>query len=157
MKRYWHPEHCSDDSDAVTLIMAHGTGLVKEHWEPTLEYLYDMVGGGAVKIREAWSIEASNHGDSAALNQDVLSWGYTPVCESSCLIMILLASASGCECSVVVGWEEYARSIHAFLAGLGTGVNVDFSTRNLVGVGHSMGATTMYAAALVGAAASTYR
>lgn len=42
-----------------------------------------------------------------------------------------------------VGWEEYGRTVHGFLAGLGTGVDVDFSTRRLVGVGHSMGAVAM--------------
>ncbi|KAJ3554135.1 hypothetical protein NM688_g3260 [Phlebia brevispora] len=125
-KRYWHPEHCSDAPEALTLIFAHGTGFVKEHWEPTLEDLYDAVRdantrGREVQIREAWSIEASNHGDSAALNEEVLMWGYTPV----------------------FAWEEYARSIHAFLTGLGKGVDIDFFSRNLVGVGHSMGAIAL--------------
>ena len=89
-KRYWHPEHCSDAPDAVTVILAHGTGFVKEHWEPTLEDLYALLTrsgdhhDAGVRIREAWSIEASNHGDSAGLNEEILAWGYTPVCESSC-------------------------------------------------------------------------
>ncbi|KAF7792206.1 hypothetical protein EIP86_003239 [Pleurotus ostreatoroseus] len=121
-KRYWHPQHCSDAPDALTLIFAHGTGFVKEHWEPTLEDLYDIVSrddnaNPKVSIREAWSIEASNHGDSAVLNEQTLLWGYTPV----------------------FGWEEYARSIHALLTGLGTGVPINFTARKLVGIGHSMG------------------
>lgn len=36
-------------------------------------------------------------------------------------------------------WEDYGRSVHMFVAGLGTGIPVDFSTRKLVGVAHSMG------------------
>lgn len=44
----------------------------------------------------------------------------------------------------IVDWQEYARSIHAVLANLGTGINVDFRSRKLVGVGHSMGAVSMY-------------
>ena len=44
---------------------------------------------------------------------------------------------------IIVGWEEYARTLHAFLTGLGTGVDVDFSTRRLVGIGHSMGAVCL--------------
>ncbi|KAI0828202.1 hypothetical protein BC628DRAFT_1409294 [Trametes gibbosa] len=36
-----------------------------------------------------------------------------------------------------------ARAVHLFLAGLGKGVDVDFSKRKLVGVGHSMGATAI--------------
>jgi len=43
---------------------------------------------------------------------------------------------------MAVGWEEYGRSIHLFLAGLGTGVDVDFTGHKLVGVGHSMGAVS---------------
>ncbi|KAF6744336.1 hypothetical protein DFP72DRAFT_826186 [Ephemerocybe angulata] len=66
--------------DALTLIFAHGTGFHKEQWEPTIAELERRVGDG-VKIREYWSVEAPNHGDSAALNEDVLKLGYTPVCE----------------------------------------------------------------------------
>lgn len=64
---------------------------MKEHWEPTLEELYELFAqspngrsnlkDGKVMIREAWSIEAANHGDSAVLNEQTLLWGYTPVCK----------------------------------------------------------------------------
>lgn len=43
----------------------------------------------------------------------------------------------------LVGWEEYARCLHAFFAGLGSGINVEFRTRTLVGIGHSMGAISL--------------
>ena len=39
-----------------------------------------------------------------------------------------------------VSWEHYTRGVHAFLVGLGTGVDVDFSKRNLALAGHSLGA-----------------
>ena len=42
-----------------------------------------------------------------------------------------------------VSWEEYARAVHLVLNGLGKGINVDFKSRNLVGVGHSMGASAL--------------
>lgn len=42
-----------------------------------------------------------------------------------------------------VGWQEYARGLHALLSGLGTGVDVDFSTRRLVLIGHSFSATAL--------------
>lgn len=45
---------------------------------------------------------------------------------------------------ITVAWEEYARSLHDFLTGQGTGIPVDFSTRRLVGIGHSMGALSLY-------------
>ncbi|KAI0772766.1 hypothetical protein BD413DRAFT_33703 [Trametes elegans] len=36
--------------------------------------------------------------------------------------------------NIVFPWVEYARAIHLFLAGHGRGVDVDFSSRKLVGV-----------------------
>lgn len=42
-----------------------------------------------------------------------------------------------------VSWEDYGRAIHLILNGFGKGIDVDFQSRNLVGVGHSMGATAM--------------
>ena len=44
----------------------------------------------------------------------------------------------------VVPWGEYARSVHDFLTGQGKGIPVDFSSRKLVGIGHSMGAVALY-------------
>ncbi|KAI0689538.1 Alpha/beta hydrolase family-domain-containing protein [Cytidiella melzeri] len=130
-KRYWNTAYRQslDDADAedtaLTVVFAHATGYHKEHWEPTIEDLYDVVqeagSGNAVKIREFWCIDAPNHGDAAVLNDELLSWGHTPVFD----------------------WQEYARSIHAVLAGLGTGIDVDFRSRKLVGVGHSMGAVSI--------------
>jgi hypothetical protein len=84
-KRYWHPDHCPTDPDALTLICTHGTGFHKEHWEPALEDLYAHLASSAravpgVKVREAWSIECPNHGDAAVLNEDALRWGYLPAC-----------------------------------------------------------------------------
>lgn len=39
----------------------------------------------------------------------------------------------------VASCEYHARAVHAFLAGLGTGIDVDFSRRRLALVGHSLG------------------
>ncbi|KAI0329983.1 hypothetical protein GY45DRAFT_1324220 [Cubamyces sp. BRFM 1775] len=121
-RQYWTPDCSRDDPDAVTLVFAHATGFHKEHWEPTLEHLFaGLRDQGAVKVRDAWCIDAPNHGEAAKLNERTLQWGYAPV----------------------FPWEEYARAVHLFLAGLGKGVDVDFSTRKLVGIGHSMGATAI--------------
>ncbi|KAG2007365.1 zuotin [Coprinopsis cinerea AmutBmut pab1-1] len=118
--RYWDPE--TSAVDGVTVVFAHGTGFNKESWEPTIEDVQKALEGNqTVRVREYWSIDAPNHGDSAALNQETLKVGYTPI----------------------FGWEEYARSIHLFLSGYGKGVDVDFSKRRLVGVGHSMGAVSL--------------
>jgi len=121
-----------DNKDAVTLTLAHGTGFHKESWEPTLEELNDILRSqsslstGGVKIRDVWSIDCPNHGDAAVINEDVLGWGYTNA----------------------FGWEEYARSIHLFLTGQGTGVPVNFQTRKIIGIGHSMGAIALMLAGM---------
>ncbi|KAJ7594117.1 Alpha/beta hydrolase fold-1 [Mycena floridula] len=121
-KRYWDASSPAyNDPDALTLIFAHGTGYHKEQWEPTIEELYNLLGQGALKIKEVWSLDAPNHGDAAIANEKTLQYGYEPI----------------------FGWEEYARSIFAFLTGLGTGIDVDFSKRRLVAVGHSMGANAL--------------
>ncbi|KAJ7432133.1 Alpha/beta hydrolase fold-1 [Mycena galericulata] len=123
-KRYWSPSSpYLNDPDALTLILTHGTGFHKEHYEPTLEDLYSMMLArpGGPKIREAWSIDSPNHGDAAVLNEKTLLWGYEPI----------------------FGWQEYARGLHAFLSGLGTGVDVDFSTRRLIFIGHSFSAVSL--------------
>jgi len=42
-----------------------------------------------------------------------------------------------------VTWEEFAQAIHLILNGFGKGIDVDFKSRNLFGVGHSMGAAAI--------------
>ncbi|EMD37143.1 hypothetical protein CERSUDRAFT_155653 [Gelatoporia subvermispora B] len=124
-KRYWDlTQDFSNDTDALTLILAHGTGYHKEQWEPTIEDLHGILqsyGSRTLKIREIWSIECPNHGEAAVLNEHTLNWGY----------------------DTYFDWQEYARSIHIFFTGLGKGVDVDFSGHKLVGIGHSMGACAL--------------
>ncbi|KAG6901619.1 hypothetical protein C0995_009959 [Termitomyces sp. Mi166 len=123
-KRYWKPDSkYLNDPSALTLIFTHGTGFHKEQWEPTIDELYALLDheDGRLRVREVWSIDAPNHGDAAVLNENILITGYEPI----------------------FPWEEYARAIYTFLTGFGTGVDVDFSTRRLVGIGHSMGAVCL--------------
>lgn len=70
-----------NNPDALTLVFAHGTGFHKEQWEPTIEDLQQFAEETGLKIREVWSIEAPNHGDSAILNEETLKLGYSQVCE----------------------------------------------------------------------------
>ncbi|KAF9037746.1 Alpha/beta hydrolase fold-1 [Panaeolus papilionaceus] len=125
VKRYWIEDSpYLNDKDALTLIFAHGTGFHKELWEPVIDDLYTASarGGGHVKIREIWTIDCPNHGESTRLNAEALNVGPNQV----------------------FAWEEYSRSIHLFLNGLGTGVEgVNFSDHKLVGVGLSMGAVSL--------------
>lgn len=83
-RQYWSSDCARDDPDALTLIFAHATGYHKEHFEPTLEHLFALLrGSGKAKIRDAWCIDAPNHGEAAKLNEKTLQWGYVPVCTSS--------------------------------------------------------------------------
>ncbi|KIK62974.1 hypothetical protein GYMLUDRAFT_41275 [Collybiopsis luxurians FD-317 M1] len=131
VKRYRNP---SWTEEGLTLIFAHGTGFHKEQWEPTIDDLLDIIHQqhAEIKIREIWSIDAPNHGDAALINEKTLQWGYEPVFR----------------------WEEYGRSMHAFLTGrgrtsLGSKLggkivnNFDFTSHTLVGIGHSMGAISL--------------
>ena len=49
----------------------------KEQWEPALTQVFELAAGSdpshTVPIREAWALDAPNHGDSAVLNRDVLT------------------------------------------------------------------------------------
>lgn len=82
-KRYWKAEtQRTNDEDALTLVLAHGTGFHKEQWEPTIDDLFAVLDQQqTVKVREVWSIDAPNHGDAAILNEGALRWGYTPICK----------------------------------------------------------------------------
>ncbi|KAF8553493.1 alpha/beta-hydrolase [Imleria badia] len=132
-KRYWigelGPEGNDHDTffrtreDFRTLVFIHGLGCHKEHWEPTVERLFEHEQAStatSIRFRDMWSLDLLNHGDSAILNEEVLRWGYD-----------------------IFSWEDHARGVHAFLAGLGTGVDVDFSKRRLALVGHSIGSSVL--------------
>ena len=156
VKRYWVPEFESKDPDAATLILAHATGFHKELWEPVLEELYDQMvvssgtNSSVPKIREAWAIDCPNHGESAVLNEETLLSGYRPVCmfcASSNRGFYLIRVSKPSWTDHTVSWEEYARAIHLVLNGFGKGIDVDFMSRNLVGVGHSMGSSALSALA----------
>lgn len=80
-KRY---PNLSDERNGVTLIFAHGTGFSKELWEPIIGRIFaaENAKPDGLCIREAWSIDAPNHGDAAALNAAVLQSGaYDSTCE----------------------------------------------------------------------------
>ncbi|KAK0205878.1 Alpha/beta hydrolase fold-1 [Desarmillaria ectypa] len=121
-KRYWTSSPASQCSDASTLLCLHGTSFHKESWEPTLEKIFDLASfGGSVWIREAWTLDCPNHGASAVLNEATLQ---TP------------------EFYLNFNCEKYAQAAHRFL--LSKSVHgIDFRTRNLVGVGHSLGGVAM--------------
>ncbi|KAF9474607.1 hypothetical protein BDN70DRAFT_884596 [Pholiota conissans] len=125
-KRYWVPEFNkhAENPAAQTLIVLHSTSFHKETWEPTLTDLFEMASQPRPKatIREAWAIDCPNHGEAGERNRKTLKGpGFE---HFSC--------------------EKYAQAVHRFLsAGLIGGAGVDFRKRNLVGIGHSLGANAM--------------
>lgn len=53
----------------------------KEHWEPTLERLFELddQNKNATRILEAWSLDYPSHGEAAELNEKVLVRRGTPL------------------------------------------------------------------------------
>ena len=82
MKRYSN----LGEQNGVTLILTHGTGFHKELWEPIIERIFadSAKSSSGLRVRDAWAIDAPNHGDSATLNAPLLESGaYDLICESS--------------------------------------------------------------------------
>jgi pimeloyl-ACP methyl ester carboxylesterase len=82
MKRY---PNLGDQRNGFTLIFAHGGGFPKELWEPVIERILvtENAKPNGLRINEAWSIDAPNHGEAAALNAALLQSGaYDLMCES---------------------------------------------------------------------------
>ncbi|KAJ3824157.1 hypothetical protein F5880DRAFT_1480833 [Lentinula raphanica] len=65
----------STSKQGLVLLIAHGTGYHKEHWEPTIEQLFVLDSQHPSRtphIRECWAIDAQNHGEAALLNEQVI-------------------------------------------------------------------------------------
>ncbi|KAF8351703.1 hypothetical protein F5887DRAFT_931961 [Amanita rubescens] len=126
-KRYWLPEFVANqgDPDALTLILLHSTSFHKETWEPTLDQVFKLMcrPGSGVKLREAWALDSPNHGEAVLYNEHVLRQD---------------------EHAEVFTCQKYACAVHSFLtAGINEGAKVDFASRRLVGIGHSLGANAL--------------
>ena len=88
-KRHWIGELCPDTDDhdtfsktredVLTLVFMQGIGAHKEHWEPTIQRLFEnqqAATQGTVRFHDMWSLDMANQGDSAILNEETLLWGY---------------------------------------------------------------------------------
>ncbi|KAL0067007.1 hypothetical protein AAF712_005996 [Marasmius tenuissimus] len=60
--------------DGLTLLFAHCIGSHKEYWEPVVEQLFSAQSNikHSYRIREIWSFDWQNHGDSAVANEQIL-------------------------------------------------------------------------------------
>ncbi|KAJ6546687.1 Alpha/beta hydrolase fold-1 [Mycena vulgaris] len=122
-KRYWLPafEANVNDPAALTLLLLHATSSHKETWMPTLDALFALASSAdsPVKIREAWCLDCPNHGASGPMNATVL-------------LQPEFFHNFSC--------ERFAQAAHHFLSVSPYHVaGLDFRTRNLVGIGHSLG------------------
>ncbi|TCD63561.1 hypothetical protein EIP91_005232 [Steccherinum ochraceum] len=109
-----------EDDEGVTLLLAHANGLHKETWGALVGYLFDAMGKSeGVTVREAWSIECPNHGESAVLNEAAIERVHKGEWN---------------------GWE-WPRAIHTFLRSKPAGVDFFAPSvkRKIVGIGHSQG------------------
>ncbi|EEB92180.1 hypothetical protein MPER_09348 [Moniliophthora perniciosa FA553] len=67
-KRYY--THGQTNPEGLTLLFAHCIGTHKEHWEPVIDKLFNS--NSRQRIREAWTFDWQNHGDSAVINKEKL-------------------------------------------------------------------------------------
>ncbi|KZT41903.1 hypothetical protein SISSUDRAFT_1030854 [Sistotremastrum suecicum HHB10207 ss-3] len=106
----------------ISLIFLHATSMFKECFEPVIDLLftgYSSRSGKSPVIDEVWSIECPNHGYSAVLNADDIRIHNPETWQT----------------------HEYADAAYAFLRGRPGGH--DLPKKNLVIIGHSMGAFMM--------------
>ncbi|KAK7684542.1 hypothetical protein QCA50_012489 [Cerrena zonata] len=63
--------------DGLTYIFMHNAASHKEVWEPIIQHLFQLSSDpklpSTCRVREAWSLEWQNHGESALLNTESLS------------------------------------------------------------------------------------
>jgi len=105
----------ADGGDGSTLLLAHASGTHKEHWEPTIERLFELAteSSGLFNIREVWAVDWPTHGDSAALNAGFLR-----------------------DSSVGTSISDWAEAIAAF-------VKTNLASHRIVTIGHSAGCSAM--------------
>ncbi|KAI9056778.1 alpha/beta-hydrolase [Trametes sanguinea] len=112
-KRYI-PE--SSNRDGYTLLFFHCAGSHKEAWEPTIESVLPVIdpAAGLPIVREAWSFDMQNHGESATWNLEALKTLDHPLTV-----------------------EDWADGFKAFIA------SGALDGHKLICVGHSLGASAM--------------
>ncbi|KAJ7292696.1 Alpha/beta hydrolase fold-1 [Mycena rebaudengoi] len=114
----------ADSEDALTLIFTHALGVHKETWETTVAHIFSLCSSGLsrVKIRDVFSIESPNHGESSMINADEIAK------------------------QAVTNWpREYANATQRFLTvGALEGARIDFMKRKLIGISHSIGAVALF-------------
>ena len=69
----YRPQQRAENSNRdISLIFLHGVGSYKEVFEPVIVELLVLWNSSRLRIREVWSVECPNHGQSAVLNEHLL-------------------------------------------------------------------------------------
>ncbi|TBU43562.1 alpha/beta-hydrolase [Dichomitus squalens] len=74
-KRYSRDDSTGcNPSGALSLLLAHGSALHKEQWEPTIEALFAIQDSCSRRalVHEAWAVDWQSHGESAVINDNAL-------------------------------------------------------------------------------------
>ncbi|KAI0031763.1 Alpha/beta hydrolase family-domain-containing protein [Vararia minispora EC-137] len=134
-------------SGRFTLVLMHGISVHKETWEPVLQELFSIKGtkDGQNLVKEAWSIECPNHGESAAVNNENLTnfEKTNDACASSCY---RTEDTPMADPSPVSG-DIYPEAVHRFISSRPGGM--DLLQRELVFLGHSMGGIALVSSAVL--------
>ncbi|KAF8606382.1 hypothetical protein BDV93DRAFT_553555 [Ceratobasidium sp. AG-I] len=132
----------------ITIFAVHAGGFHKEIWETTFKQIIaclESKGSGPVFIEEIWSMDLVNHGDSAIINeaylQDACLWADNARDIANCLLNYLPETTSS------------TQDIPFILPPLSTALSKTrkekgFSSRTIVGLGHSVGASSMLRGAM---------
>ncbi|QRW13439.1 alpha/beta hydrolase family protein [Ceratobasidium sp. AG-Ba] len=139
------PARVPSDSPGVTLIVAHATGFHKEIWDTTFRFIISSLQRNArtSDIAEIWALDAANHGDSALLNEgkigDIYEWSDHTRDIANFIINYLPESPMECKDNLL---PLVTKSVS--LQRMSNG----FSSRTIIGLGHSFGGCTLMRAAL---------
>ncbi|KAF9514149.1 hypothetical protein BS47DRAFT_1392726 [Hydnum rufescens UP504] len=126
----------------ITLVVAHAIGLHKESWEAMIKHLISLCDN----IDEAWAIDSANSGDSALLNEkyleDVFDWA-DHVRDALNLMENFIPEGPfvASPYPLPVNLDRVSSDCASRRRKFG------FHHRNVLGIGHSMGACILTSAA----------
>ncbi|KAF8523020.1 Alpha/beta hydrolase family-domain-containing protein [Gautieria morchelliformis] len=130
--------------EGLTLFLAHPNGLHKESWEPFLKELFSRTEAAGLVIDEVWAYEAVQHGDSALINDniigDVFDWADNARDILKFLLYHLPESPAASPLPTHLPRIPEAVSGRRLTAG--------YTSRSLVGIGHSLGGCAITRVAL---------
>ncbi|KAF9036371.1 alpha/beta-hydrolase [Panaeolus papilionaceus] len=114
---HYETEQSASNTNGLTLVCMHALGMHKESWEVPIQ---SLLGVKQKAIRDIFSIEMPNHGESSILNEAVIQQNPD---------------------------ETIAQAIYNFITANSSDTvppKPDLSKRRFVGVGHSLGAVALF-------------